>query len=130
MAGDFNKAKLRKVLPRYYQHISCPTCGENTLNHVYTPFWDAYKALPQPPFGISVHVSVLLLLSYRQKLKHDRPVTWAIQQWSDQSDSTLRHCFSTTEWCVFQDNNIDTYTGTVICTEDYCTDIPKSEALG
>ncbi len=47
--------------------------------------------------------------------------------------------FSTTEWYVFQDNNIDTYTDVVRlhqqmhrwrCTEDYCTDIPNSEALG
>ncbi len=26
------------------------------------------------------------------------------------TDSDLRHCFSTTEWCVFQDNSIDIYT--------------------
>ncbi|KAI3375303.1 hypothetical protein L3Q82_021087 [Scortum barcoo] len=25
VAGDFNSANLRKVLPRYHQHISCPT---------------------------------------------------------------------------------------------------------
>ena len=49
VAGDFNNAKLRKVLPRYYQHISCPTRGGKTLNRVYTPFLDAYKALPRPP---------------------------------------------------------------------------------
>ncbi|KAI3363440.1 hypothetical protein L3Q82_012057, partial [Scortum barcoo] len=28
VAGDFNSANLRKVLPRYHQHISCPTRGE------------------------------------------------------------------------------------------------------
>ncbi|KAI3374471.1 hypothetical protein L3Q82_006293 [Scortum barcoo] len=38
VAGDFNSANLRKVLPRYHQHISCPTRGENTLDHVYTPY--------------------------------------------------------------------------------------------
>ncbi len=109
ISGDFNKANLRKVLTRYHQHISCPARGENTLDHACAPFRDAYKALPRPPFGKSDHVSVLLLPSYRQKLKRDRPVTRTIQQWSDQSDLALRHCFSTTEWCVFQDNNIDTH---------------------
>lgn len=97
VAGDFNNAKLRKVLPRYRQHIICPTRCENTLDHVYTPFRDAYKALPRPSFGKSDHVSVLLLPSYRQKLKRDRLVTRTIQRWSDQSDSALRDCFSPTD---------------------------------
>ncbi|KAI3353887.1 hypothetical protein L3Q82_005089 [Scortum barcoo] len=86
VAGDFNSANLRKVLPRYHQHISCPTRGENTLDHVYTPYADTYKALPRSPFGKSDHASLLLLPSYRQKLKRDGPVTRTIQQWSDQSD--------------------------------------------
>ncbi|KAI3364730.1 hypothetical protein L3Q82_000886 [Scortum barcoo] len=50
VAGDFNSANLRKVLPRYHQHISCPTRGENTLDHVYTPYADTYKALPSLSF--------------------------------------------------------------------------------
>ncbi|XP_062243353.1 uncharacterized protein LOC133953442 [Platichthys flesus] len=96
VAGDFNNAKMRKVLPRYFQHISCPTRGANTPDHVYTPFRGAYKALPRPPFGKSDHVSVLLLPFYRQKVKRDRPVTRTIQQWTDQSDSALQDCFKTT----------------------------------
>ncbi|KAI3362648.1 hypothetical protein L3Q82_001632 [Scortum barcoo] len=75
VAGDFNSANLRKVLPRYHQHISCPTRGENTLDHVYTPYADTYKALPRSPFRKSDHASVLLLPSYRQKLKRDGPDT-------------------------------------------------------
>lgn len=46
VAGDFNKANLKKVLPKYHQHITCPTRAKNTLDHVYTPFRDGYKALP------------------------------------------------------------------------------------
>ncbi len=37
IAGDFNKANLRKVMPNFHQHISCPTRGQNTLDHCYTP---------------------------------------------------------------------------------------------
>ncbi|KAI3370378.1 hypothetical protein L3Q82_024466, partial [Scortum barcoo] len=83
VAGDFNSANLRKVLPRYHQHISCP---------------------------------------YAQKLKRDGPVTRTIQQWSDQSDSALRDCFSTTEWCVFKDTDINTYTDAVIGYIGKCID--------
>ncbi|KAI3371850.1 hypothetical protein L3Q82_006682 [Scortum barcoo] len=61
LAEDFNNASLRNVLQRYHQHIKCPTHGENTLDHVYTPYMD--KALPRPPFGKSDHASVLLLPS-------------------------------------------------------------------
>ncbi|KAI3358299.1 hypothetical protein L3Q82_014676, partial [Scortum barcoo] len=122
VAGDFNSGHLRKVLPRYHQHISCPTRGENTLDHVHTPYADTYKALPHSPFGKSDHASVVLLPSYRQKLKRDGPVTRTIQQWSDQSDSVLRDCFSTTEWCVFKDTDINTYTDAVIGYIGKCID--------
>lgn len=33
VAGDFTNAKLRTVLPRYHQHISCPTRDQSSLNH-------------------------------------------------------------------------------------------------
>ncbi len=38
IAGDFNKANLRKVMPNFHQHVSCPTRGPNTLDHCYTQF--------------------------------------------------------------------------------------------
>ncbi|KAI3375925.1 hypothetical protein L3Q82_016344, partial [Scortum barcoo] len=56
------------------------------------------------------HDQMPALLSSAQKLKRDEPVTRTIQQWSDQSDSALRDCFSTMEWCVFKDTDINTYT--------------------
>lgn len=68
---DFNNINLRKVLPRYYQHISCPTRSSDTLDRVYTPFWDGYKA-PCPPFGKSDCISVVL------KHKHDPLMTTTI----------------------------------------------------
>ncbi|KAI3372128.1 hypothetical protein L3Q82_006984 [Scortum barcoo] len=49
-------------------------------------------------------------------------VTRTIQQWSDQSDSALRDCFSTTEWCVFKDTDINTYTDAVIGYIGKCID--------
>ena len=85
VAGDFNKANLRTRLPKFYQHIDCSTCAGNTLDHCYSNFRDAYKALSWPPFGKSDHDSILLLPSYRQKLKRDVPMTRTIQRWSDQS---------------------------------------------
>ncbi len=36
IAGDFNKANLRQVMPNFLQHVSCPTRGPNTLDHCYS----------------------------------------------------------------------------------------------
>ena len=47
--GDFNKANLRKVLPKLHQHIQFNTRGERLLDHCYTSFRNAYKeTLPLP----------------------------------------------------------------------------------
>ncbi len=50
IAGDFNKANLKKVMPNFHQHISCPTRAPNTLDHCYTQFKNAYKARSLPAF--------------------------------------------------------------------------------
>ncbi len=34
--GDFNKANLSRELPKYRQHITCPTRDSNILDHCYT----------------------------------------------------------------------------------------------
>ncbi len=64
IAGDFNKANLRKVMPNFHQHISCPTRGLNTLDHCYTPLKNAYKAHSLPAFGKSDHAAIFLTPEY------------------------------------------------------------------
>ncbi len=61
VTGDFNKANFRTIAPKYFQHITINTRGDRALDHCYSPFRDAYKSLPRPPFGKSDHSSVLLL---------------------------------------------------------------------
>ncbi len=79
VTGDFNKANLRTIAPKYFQHITINTRGDRVLDHCYSPFRDAYKSLPRPPFGKSDHSSVLLLPAYRQKLKREAPALRTIQ---------------------------------------------------
>uniref|UniRef100_A0A8C7MZF5 Reverse transcriptase domain-containing protein n=1 Tax=Oncorhynchus kisutch TaxID=8019 RepID=A0A8C7MZF5_ONCKI len=126
VAGDFNKANLKTRLPQFYQHIDCATRGGKTLDHCYSNFRDAYKALPRPPFGKADHDSILLLPAYRQKLKQEAPTLRSVQRWSDQADSTLQDCFHHVDWDMFRiasDNNIDEYADSVCefirtCVED------------
>ncbi len=74
IAGDFNKANLKKVLPNFHKHISCPTRGLNTLDHCYTPLKNAYKAHSLPAFGKSDHVAIFLTPEYKQRIVHEPPV--------------------------------------------------------
>ncbi len=39
--GDFNKANLSRELPKYRQHVSCPTRDRNIFDHCYTIIKDA-----------------------------------------------------------------------------------------
>ncbi|XP_053532800.1 multivesicular body subunit 12Ba isoform X1 [Ictalurus punctatus] len=64
IAGDFNKANLKAVLPKFYQHVKCFTRGENTLDHVYSNIKHAYRAIPLPHLGQSDHLSLLLSPAY------------------------------------------------------------------
>jgi len=50
VAGDFNRANLKKVMPNIHQHITCATRGERTLDHCYTAFKKGSKAA-MPPFS-------------------------------------------------------------------------------
>ncbi len=93
ITGDFNKANFRTIAPKYIQHITINMRGDRILDHCYSPFRDAYKSLPRPPFGKSDHSSVLLLPAYRQKLKREAPALRTVQCWSDQSDAILQDCF-------------------------------------
>ena len=50
------------------------------LDHLYSTYRDAYRALPRPPFGKSDHNSILLSDSvYKNK-------------WSEEADAKLQDC--------------------------------------
>ncbi len=118
VTGDFNKANFRTIAPKYFQHITINMRGDHVLDHCYTPFRDAYKSLPRPPFGKSDHSSVLLLPAYRQKLKREAPALRTIQCWSDQSDYILQDCFDHVDWDMFRaasDDDIEAYSDSVTC---------------
>lgn len=65
VAGDFNQANLRSVLPNFYHNINCPTRGEKTLDHVYTNVNNDNKAVVCPHRAQSNHHSLLMLPGYK-----------------------------------------------------------------
>ncbi len=60
IAGDFNKANLKKVMPNFHQHIYYLTRGLNTLDHCYIPLKNAYKAHSLQAFAKSDHAAIFL----------------------------------------------------------------------
>ena len=65
--GDFNKACLKTVLPRFVQHVHCATRGENTLDKIYTQFKGAYTVGPLPHLASSDHVMLKLIPTYTSR---------------------------------------------------------------
>ena len=73
VTGDFNHVNLTDTLPKFHQHATIPTRGNNTLDRVYTNKRDAYKAFPHPHLGFSNHISIMLVPAYRPLLRHHTP---------------------------------------------------------
>ncbi len=107
IAGDFNKANLKKVLPNFHQHISCPTRGLNTLDHCYTPLKYAYKAHSLPSFGKSDHVAIFLTPEYKQRIVHEPPVEREVTRWSSHSEAMLQASLDDVDWDMFRASSSD-----------------------
>ncbi len=107
IAGDFNKANLKKVLPNFHQHISCPTRGLNTLDHCYTPLNNAYKAHSLPAFGKSDHVTIFLTPEYKQRIAREPPVEREVTRWSSHSEAMLQASLDDVDWDMFRASSSD-----------------------
>ncbi len=107
IAGDFNKANLKKVIPNFHQHISCPTRGLNTLDHCYTQFKNAYKAHSLPAFGKSDHAAIFLTPDYKQRIVQEPPVVREVTRWSSHSEATLQASLDDVDWDMFRASSSD-----------------------
>ncbi len=107
ITGDFNKAYLKKVMPNFHQHISCPTRGLNTLDHCYTPLKNAYKAHSLPAFGKSDHTAIFLTPDYKQRFVQDPLVEREVTRWSSHSEATLQASLDDVDWDMFRASSSD-----------------------
>ncbi len=107
IARDFNKANLKKVLPNFHQHISCPTRGLNTLDHCYTLLKNAYKAHSLPAFGKSDHAAIFLTPEYKQRIVHKPPVEREVTRWSSHSEAMLQASLDDVDWDMFRASSSD-----------------------
>ncbi len=96
--GDFNKANLSRELPKYRQHITCPTRDSNILDHCYTTI-NMYFTLSH---GQLWALWSLFGSTYRQKLKSAKPVLRTVKKWTNEAEQDLKACFDFTDWRVFE----------------------------
>ncbi|KAK0135743.1 hypothetical protein N1851_028366 [Merluccius polli] len=114
IAGDFNHANLKSVLPKFYQQVDFPTRGPNILDLVYTNIKSTYKATPLPHFGLSDHITVQLTPAYKPLLRRAKPGSKQVRVWPETADAALQDCFECTDWFIFREAATD---------DDQCTDI-------
>ncbi len=107
IAGDFNKANLRQVMPNFQQHVSCPTRGPNTLDHCYTQFKNAYKAHALPAFGKSDHAAIFLTPEYKQRIIQETPVEREVTRWFSHSEAMLQAALDDVNWDMFRASSAD-----------------------
>ncbi|KAK3511590.1 hypothetical protein QTP70_011216 [Hemibagrus guttatus] len=129
IAGDFNHANLKSVLPKFHQHVDFATRGMNTLDLVYTNIPGAYRAEPRPHLGYSDHISVMLIPAYRPLVRRSKPVLKQVKTWPAGAISALQDCFECTAWNLFREAatngdsiNLEEYTTSVICYIGKCID--------
>ena len=72
------------------QQVTCTTHGENTLNHCYCTFRQAYHSVRRVALGNSYHNLIHLIPRYRQRLKLSKPVVKRFRVWSGEACERLR----------------------------------------
>ena len=113
--GDFTHTNLRKALPKYKQHVQCPTRDDKTLDHCYCTVPNAFYAVSRTPLGRSDRAMVYLIPTYMQKLKSDKPLKKTVKKWTQEAILYLQGCFDCTDWAMFSEScaNQDEYADTV-----------------
>ncbi|KAK3528720.1 hypothetical protein QTP70_010065 [Hemibagrus guttatus] len=81
IAGDFNHANLKSVLPKFHQHVDFATRGVNVLDPVYANIPGAYRAETRLHLGYSDHISVMLIPAYKPLIRRFKPVLKLVKTW-------------------------------------------------
>uniref|UniRef100_A0A3B5PZ90 Reverse transcriptase domain-containing protein n=1 Tax=Xiphophorus maculatus TaxID=8083 RepID=A0A3B5PZ90_XIPMA len=129
IAGDFNQANMKTVLPHFNQYVDFPTRGVNTLDLAYTNIKEAFRAAPGPHLGSSDHLSVMLIPAYKPLLIRTKPTVKQVRMWTEGAMEALQDCFECSEWEMFKaaatyndQINIDEYAMTVSAYINKCTE--------
>ncbi|KAK3537580.1 hypothetical protein QTP70_015115, partial [Hemibagrus guttatus] len=129
IAGDFNQANLKSVLPKFHQYVDFATRGVNALDLVYINIPGAYPAEPRPHLGYSDHISGMLIPAYRPLIRRSKPVLKQLKTCPAGATSALQDCFECTDWDMFREaatngetTDLEEYTSSVTSYIGKCID--------
>ena len=125
LLGDFNRCDVTTHLPDLEQYVTTPTRKQSILDMCYGNIPGAYISKPRPPLGRSDHNVILLLPTYRSKLKTGETITKTIRVWNDETTEALKGCFELTDWDLFFDthgNDLNMLTDVLTSYFSFCED--------
>ncbi|KAK7944410.1 hypothetical protein WMY93_000138 [Mugilogobius chulae] len=123
IAGDFNQANLKSVLPKLHTYVNFSTRGSNTLDQVYCNIPNAYKARALPHVGFSDHLSLALTPAYKSLSCKQKPTFKTVTVWSEESTSALQDCFEDTDWGIFAEGtDLEEHTTAVLSYIKFCAE--------
>ncbi len=105
--------------------MKCVNREKSILDHVYCNIKQAYRALPQPHIGQFDHLSLQLIPAYvgdQPRRRQTKPIRRLISTWPDNALSQLQDCFISTEWSVFENQDLEEYTCAVLGYVSFCTE--------
>lgn len=114
IAGDFNHADSKRVLPKFHHHVNCATREANTVDKVYLKIQLGFRVRLLLHLGQSDHMSLLLIPAYTPLKKSAITVTRTVKTWPDSASEQLQYSFETTIWEVFEHQDLEQYTSAVL----------------
>ena len=130
IAGDFNQACLKKVLPRFVQHVDCATRGDNILDKVYTQIKGAYKITALPHLATSDHVTLRLTPTYAPRSSPAPLERRNITTWPAGALDMLKDCFNSIDYNAFDNGDIhDTTDGIISFIWKVITDVTTQKSI-
>ncbi|KAI4883243.1 hypothetical protein NFI96_004646 [Prochilodus magdalenae] len=115
VAGDFNHADLKSVMPKFYNNVHFPTRESNILDQVYTNIPHLYKVKPSAHLGLSDHISLKLTPAYRPLICRTKPAVRTVRVWTEEATSMMQDCFDSTDWHLFaQGSDLEEYASSVM----------------
>lgn len=124
IAGDFNHVKLDSTFS-LYQHVSCPTRKDKTLDLFYSNVKGGFKTQQLAPLGNSDHNMLLHIPKYKTKLKSIGVKEKTVQVWDENTTAALQGCFACTDWDIFREssNNLEELNDVITSYIHFCEDM-------
>ncbi len=108
IAGDFNKANLKKVMPNFHQHVSCPTRGaEYTGSLLHISLRMPTKLVTCRLLANRTMYATFLTPEYKQRIVQELPVEREVMRWSSHSEAMLQAALDDVDWDMFRASSSD-----------------------